>query len=384
VDGKTAVHLDLAVEGGNGPDLGLKGLPACALKTDDPKELLWMADLEDLRDLQMVLKHFHGHARYWALACGGHHVGASFEQLAEWYEGRPYEMWYAIEDEAIRMLGKRDYPRPVPYEFARLLPPAGFGEMLRDFPDIRSKLTREDATRLHSADLRDFIIDCNPSLHDKDWLASHFKEEGLLDILKTLGVTDDVNQASMEWIRTTFEKEGLGIDVDEDGELFLIYPISEESASDYSNEEDLGLPDDLEDHEGLEDYMNKNGCPYRLYEALKDEGLIEALGQDLIEKLFKGRDELLYLAMCIHDRVAGPCDVEWMMRVFSPPTMGDYTSSKLGAAISRRYEFLRMDPDLFATYGIDDGHEEVFFNRRTVLYHEDEPKQFWQWRFVFW
>ena len=385
VDGKTTVRLDLAVEGRNGPDLGLKGLVACALKTEDPKEILWMADLEDLRDLPMVLKHFHGHARYWALTCGGHHVGASFEQLAEWYEGRPYEMWYAIEDEALRVYNLHHpsadagskIPR-VPYHIARLLPPAGFGQMLRDFPELRAELVRDDAARLHSVDLTDFILDCCPTLHDKEWLAEHFNEEGLFNILKVLGHTHGPTEADVVWLKEHCESSRMELHHLEGGSVTL---WSRGWTGEYAEARSIA---DYPGCEDLDDILDQIKCPFELFEVIEEEDWFEHMGQDLIEERFKGHDVMVYDAMCVHDRIDGPYDIEWMVRVFSRPTMGDPHSSKLGAAIARRLDFRRMNPDLFAEYGIDDRHEEVCVNRRTTVYVDYERVNSPEWRYIIW
>jgi hypothetical protein len=385
LDGKTAVHLDLAVEGGNGADLGLKGLAACALKTDDPKELLWMADLEDLRDLRMVLKHFHGHARYWALACGGHHVGASFEQLAKWYEGRPYEMWYAIEDESHRVYCLY-YPAAdawskvpvVPYHIARLLPPAGFGDMLRKFPELRLYLVRDDAERLHSMDLKDIILDCCPTLHDKDWLSQHFQEESLFNILKVLGHTNAPNEVEIAWIKEHCESMRMELQLFEGGSVHL---MRRGWTGEYAEARTLA---DYPNCEDLDDLLECIESPFELFEVVEGEDWLEYMGPNLIEERFKGYDAMVYDAMCIHDRTDGPYDIEWMVRVFSPPILGDPRSSKLGTAIARRWDFRRMNPDQFAQYGIDDAHEEVFVNRRTTDYVDHEVVDSSEWRFIHW
>lgn len=333
----------------------------------------------------MVLKHFHGHARYWALACGGHHVDASFEQLGEWYEGRPYEMWYAIEDEAHRVYclyypatdAWSKVPR-VPYHIARVLPPAGFGAMLRKFPELRTELVKDDAERLHSVDLEDIILDCDPALHDKDWLAQHFQEEGLFNILKVLGHANAPDDTELAWIKEHCESSRMKLHLLEGGSVFLM-----ERGWNGEYEEPRTIAD-YPDCEYLDDVLERIKCPFELFQVVGEEDWFEYMDRDLIEERFKGHDTMVYDAMCVHDRIDGPYDIEWMVRVFSVPTPGDPHSSKLGPAIARRWDFRRMNPDLFARYGIDDSHEEVFVNRRTTDYVDHEVVDSPEWRFIHW
>lgn len=198
---KDAVKLDTALGGALGKDLGLKGIQACALKSKDQKEFLDMVEVSDLIDVDQVLKYFKGHARYWALACGDHNKSATYEQLAEWYNGRPYELWYAIQD-------RSDYS-DVPYEVVEKLPPVAMGYLILRYKTLRDALTPTVASRLYIHDMQ-ALMEEDPRFHstyDKDWIVHYFGRGGrTLSLLETMGIFSHDQPPSIEWLVDVFSK----------------------------------------------------------------------------------------------------------------------------------------------------------------------------------
>lgn len=195
--GKDAVKLDLVLATKRGKDLGLTGIHACALRAADQKELLDIVDVSDLSDVTQVLKHFTGHARYWALACGGHNKVATYEQLSEWYTGRPYELWYAIQD--------RPDHSDVPFKVVEMLPPVGMGYLILRYQHLRDALTEQVASQMYIHDMLELMED--PHFHtafDKDWIVQHFGHGGqTLDLLEKMGIISQ-NQPSVDWLIDVF------------------------------------------------------------------------------------------------------------------------------------------------------------------------------------
>ena len=85
LDGQSAVILDLVLEDRRGPQLGLTGIAADLFRERSQKVILDAVDDDALTSLNVVLSHFTGHARYWALRRGGHHHNADPLKLAGYY-----------------------------------------------------------------------------------------------------------------------------------------------------------------------------------------------------------------------------------------------------------------------------------------------------------
>jgi hypothetical protein len=166
VDGKTAVRLDLAVEGGNGADLGLKGLAALALRNSNQDFLLAKADTSMLTDVRAVLAHFtSAEHRCRALARGGHLVDCTDEELDAWF---PWfrDRWSTLAKSIVDIFIETQAVKTLPIswldetllcsDYVRCLAARGTGERL-------------DAQWIMDSAERDFVI---PSLDAGEFVDS--------------------------------------------------------------------------------------------------------------------------------------------------------------------------------------------------------------------
>ena len=178
--GRALASLELALCKYSAPYLGVRS-HVCRLKLLHCGRDLVRAvrsTSAELLPLEDVLKYTAGHLRYVALKAGGHLESPRMEDLVAWLRGRPYELWYAIQD--ARQVAAVRTP-----ELLALLPSAAVASVLAaDGADAAFKISGRDCSHLcallEPAHVAMFVQRHPFALVGYDWLADNIADKVVL------------------------------------------------------------------------------------------------------------------------------------------------------------------------------------------------------------